>query len=539
VRFATLLVLALAALAAAPAAADTAERPLSLSEAITMSLQRNDAIIVEREALVAADAAVGGARGAYDPLLEVNGQYRRATDPVNSSFSGAPAGDLAPTVRTEQAGATLSQLIATGATVSVTANTSRTSTNSEFTFLSPAYTTDVGVTFRQPLLRNRSVDPARSGLRVAASDRRRAGASLRREVSESVASVERAYWTLVAARRELGVREESVRLATEQLEETKIRVEGGSAPETELSQPRAEVERRRGELFASREAAARAESALKLLILGGDEEALWSSRLVPLDDPEVEIQSVDVTQSMATALASRPEVEAATAVIERRKVESALARDTVHPSLDAVVSLQRFGLSGWRNSGLQGFSSDPNNPSMGPPVPQELIGGWGRSVEMLRENRYSDVTAGFQLRVPIGDRAARADAAIARSVERQAETDLTRVRKDVRAEVLNAAAALETAGQRIEASRAARESAEVQLSAERDRFSAGLSTNFLVLTRQNDLSRARLDEISARIDYRKALTEMARATGVLLKTRKIDIEETSSFEGSQENGNHG
>jgi outer membrane protein TolC len=51
----------------------------------------------------------------------------------------------------------------------------------------------------------------------------------------------------------------------------------------------------------------------------------------------------------------------------------------------------------------------------------------------------------------------------------------------------------------------------------------GISTNFLVLTRQNDLTNARVTETSALTDYRKAATEFARATGVLLEQRRIEV----------------
>jgi outer membrane protein TolC len=125
--------------------------------------------------------------------------------------------------------------------------------------------------------------------------------------------------------------------------------------------------------------------------------------------------------------------------------------------------------------------------------------------------------------LPIGNRAARAGAAIADSAERQAEADLARLRKSIRAEVLDAGAAVETAGQRIEAARSARAAAEVQLESERIRYGSGLSTNFLVLTRQNDLSRARLDEIAAQTDYRRAETALARVTGDLLAERGIEV----------------
>jgi hypothetical protein len=50
-----------------------------------------------------------------------------------------------------------------------------------------------------------------------------------------------------------------------------------------------------------------------------------------------------------------------------------------------------------------------------------------------------------------------------------------------------------------------------------------LSTNFFVLTRQNDLAQAALTETAALTDYRKALTDFARSTGVLLDERRIEI----------------
>jgi len=177
-----------------------------------------------------------------------------------------------------------------------------------------------------------------------------------------------------------------------------------------------------------------------------------------------------------------------------------------------VVSYDRFGLAGSANPG----------GSVGT-LPSNLDGRFDKSFESLGRGDFNAVRAGLVLGLPILNRAARGNAAVARHVERQAEASVDKTRKTIQAEVLDAAAALETAGQRIEAAKTGREAAEVQLSAERDRYETGLSTNFLVLTRQNDLSRARLDEISALTDYRMARTEMARATGSLIEDRGIDV----------------
>jgi len=518
------LVVALFAIVApaAPAAAQVPARDvvheLALEDAVARALERNEGILIERASADSAASAVTGAEGAYDPVLGLETAWRHLTVPVSSAFSGAPEGELAPTDEVFQAGGALVQLLPTGGVVSLRGTSARTETDGAFGLLSPAYDSRLGVELRQPLLRDRGIDAARLGLRVARADRDRSLASLRREVVDTVGEVERAYWALVAARREIAVREDAVGLAGEQLEQTRLRIEGGAAPETEIAQPRAELERRRGELLESRERLARAENALKLLILGDSDDDLWPARFAPTDAVAVEPVAVDVRAAMAEALATRPELASIEAFVVRRRAEAAFARDRVQPALDLVVSYDRFGLAGSRNRAAAGIPGLPTG------VPDELEGDFGSSLEQLVDGEFDDARIGLVLEVPIGNRTARANAEIARNAQRQAELDLDRARKEVRAEVLDAAATVDAAAARVEAARAEREAAEVQLAAERDRYAAGLSTNFLVLTRQNDLANARLAEIEASTDHRIARTELARATGALLAERGIELE---------------
>jgi outer membrane protein TolC len=503
----------------APAPAQTAPLPLTLQEAIARALEKNEDIVIERAGRDAAVAAVEGADGAYDPFLGITAGYRESTEPVNSAFSGAPEGQPAPTDERLDADATLSQLLPTGGEVSVRALTSRAETDGAFGLLSPAYGSKVGVELRQPLLRDRAVDAARLTLRVAAADRDRATASLRRQVRDTVAAVEEAYWTLVALHRVVEVGEDTVRLAEEQLAETELRIESGVAPETEISQPRAELERRRGELLAAHEAASRSENVLKLLILGDDEDTAWAQRLDPVDAVETAAEPVEIEAAMQRALAARAELAAAESLVARREAETAFAADRIRATLDLVVSYDRYGLTGSQNPAATSI------PGLEGEVPPELEGSWGSSFGALADGDFDDKRIALELGLPIGNRTARADTEIARAAERQASAELARIRKLIRAEVLDAAATLETAEGRIEAARAAREAADVQLSSERERYEAGLSTNFLVLTRQNDLAGARLSEIEALTDYRTARAELARATGSLLEERGIEVAE--------------
>lgn len=518
-RMSWILVLSLLATPGARAADETVppEVALSLSEATRRALERNTTLAVERETVSEAESAVTRARGAYDLLWNADVAYRDYRLPVNSVFSGAPNGDLAPKNAGVEASTSFSQLLPTGGAVSLFTNWGRATTNGVFTILSPAYSTGAGVSVTQPLLRNLFMDPAREGILVASADRNASRARLTRTISDTVTEVDAVYWDLVSARRDVASIENSVTLAEQQLSETKSRVEAGVLGETDIAQPTAERERRKGNLALARQVAARAENRLKRLILGDPSDPLWSARIAPTDDPEIMVESPPLAPALDAAFAKRPEIAEAESVRERTEVQVEARKSDKLPQLNLVGSYQRRGLAGSANPDAENFNGGPIV------VPPPLLGSTGRSYGTISENQFPDGSVGLSFSLPIQNRTAKANLAIARSQLQQANVNITASRQQVEAEVRDALVALEAARQRIEAARSGRAAAETQLYAEQERFAVGLSTNFLVLTRQNDLTVARVTETSSLTDYRKAATELARATGTLLERQQITV----------------
>ena len=513
-----ILALALTAAASGASLASAASMDLSLEDATRLALEANTSLAVEREGTSQSVSAVKSARGAYDFVWNTDLTWRQATDPVNSLFSGAPGGALAPEDRALDASASVTRLLPTGGSVALFTSWGRATTDGVYTILSPAYETDLGVSFRQPLSRNLSSDPVREAIRLASADRTASEAHLRQVVSDTVASVDGAYWDLVAARRDVASLESSVDLARKQLDETKTRIEMGTMSKTDVAEPTAELVRRKANLALARRRVAQAENALKLLILGDPDDPAWSARVVPKDAPEAGVAHPDLGDALRTGLAKRPEIAEAKAQRTRAEAQVAGRKSDVRPSLDLVASYERRGLAGATNPSAVDFTGQPIT------VPPPLDGGTGRSYGTIGENRFPAVSVGLALSFPISNRTAKANLAVARSQLEQASLGITAARQEVAAEIRDAVAAVETAGDRSEAARAAREAAETQLSAEQDRFEAGVSTNFLVLTRQNDLTNARFTETSALTDYRKAETELARAAGELLDQRHVEVQ---------------
>jgi outer membrane protein len=496
------------------------DHTLSLDEARAWALARNYSIATGRESLSSAVEGIRQAEGAYDFSFNLGGSFVSQTNPANSLLSGAPAGKVAPNQKTLDFTTSLSRLLPTGGTLLLQSAGGRATTDSTFTLLSPNYTTSLGLSLTQPLLRDREIDSTRRAILITRTERDRSLASLKHTVAQTVAAVETAYWNLAADQQRVHVREQAITLAAEQLEETRQRISVGNLPLTDEAQPRAEWEKRKNDLFAAQEQALRAENDLKQLILDEGADPLWQERFVPTDPVETTASTVDLESALAQAAELRPEVEEAKASVARQAIEIAAARNGLKPRLDLTASYTRNGLAGTQN---------PNTAALAlifpVVVPEALSGDLGRSWGTIADNLFPDARVGLSITVPIGNRVARAGLAIAQVGERQAAIGLAQTRQGVQIEVRNGAATVETTAQRIDATRAGREAAEIQLQAEVERFKVGRSTNFLVLTRQNDLSNARLDEITALSDYRKALTEFARAAGTLLRERQVAIAE--------------
>ena len=107
--------------------------------------------------------------------------------------------------------------------------------------------------------------------------------------------------------------------------------------------------------------------------------------------------------------------------------------------------------------------------------------------------------------------------------DRQIETQTRKELQAIQVEVRTAYRAAEVARLRSDAAHAARQYAEQQLSGEQEKFAAGLSTTFLVLTRQNDLSQARGAEVQTLTDYNKARADLQRTIATTLSENSIEI----------------
>lgn len=531
------LIATLALLAAAlPATARGQEREameLTLAEAMRIAFQNNLDIRVVGFDRRLAEEQVTTAGGAFEPVFSVGipGASNLLGAPVNAGFGGgAGAGgfgysDARNPSSTALAGAAvaktrgyagfldLGQTLPMGLRYDVGYSFSRTTTNSLFQSLNPAWDSTLQVTVSQPLLRGRGEAAAATELLLARANTDVSEAAFRARVESVLLEVERAYWELVFAERDLEVKGSSLELAHEQLERTRAQVEVGLMAPVEETQAEVQVAARETDLIVARNALENARDALRALLRADNLPGGWDTGIRPADDPEQARATPELDRAIALAMESRPEVAQGLAAVASRGVEVAAARNGLLPRADLVAQLSTNGIGGDLIV-RDGFPGE---------VVEVVPGGFGDALDQMTGLDFVSWRLGLNVSLPIGNSAAEGLHAQATINEDRAATELERTRQQVVLEVRQTWRGVRTAAEAVQSIRKTRELAERQLEIETDRFEVGMSTNFEVLQFQEDLTAARSAELRALIDQRIAETQLQRAMGLLLQRYGIAV----------------
>jgi outer membrane protein TolC len=517
-----------------------AERRLTLADAIALAVQNNLEVEVEKLNVASAETAIRAAQGAFDFRLQARPDYQRLNTPTPNVLQ-APSGNFQERNFANRF-AYLQPIQRTGGNVNVAWDLGRFSNNNAFAVLNPFVNSRLAVNFTQPLWRYRRTDFFRTEIEVRRRSANIAESELRLRTIDVVSRAEQQYWNLVAARQSVEVTREAERLAAEQLARNERMIASGTLAPVELSASRAELERRRDAFFAAVAQVTEVENALKVLLTPRRADPMWNEQIIPVDvtGPEPR-EGENLTERMTVALQSRPELEQLSLRQETNELQRRLAQEEIKPQIDLVLGYVNAGLGGAIRRGenpftassaaqftrLNQLSSLAGLPPILPPdfgsIPPEFIGGAADALRQTFNGSFQSLTGGVAFDINPRNRTARANLAQTAITEKRIGVERARLEQAIEAQVRNSIQLLQSARQRIIAARAAEAAARERLESENRLFQTGESTNFLVLTRQNDYLEARLRTVLAQLDYNRAVSRLEQATGVTLNTYNIRL----------------
>lgn len=528
----------------------TQTRSLTLTNAIALALQNNNEIEVTRNDVKIAESSLRALLGSYDPVLNFTPEYTNTVQPQPSTLGGA---DLSGVTRSKEFRAdtnVFTPLKAGGGTVNVFFNNRKSETSNSFSQLNPTYSTSLGVTFTQPLWKDRSIDSNRRQIRIQRKVIAQSDADFRRRTIEIISQVQRAYWDLVFALRDQQNRVANLDLTKENLRQIEARIDAGAAAPLQKAEVSTELANREADLLVATQQVATAENTLKQLILRDSNAAEWSETFVPTDTPSFSDDPISLDAVVQDAISNRPELQRLRLQNEINSIDIDFFKNQIAPQIDFTANYTMIGLSGTGTGPTESFtvpliSGNPTtnssafllnelrqlNPNIvvpdvtiDPPVPPRFLGGYGQSLSNLFSNDTRSYSFGVTFSFPIGNRTARANLAAAKYQKDRIAAQTRSQEQSVIAEVRNAVQAVETARQRVLTARRARENAEIQLSGERKLYEVGRSTTFLLFQRENALTNARNSEIRAETDYNKALADLQKATSTTFRANNITVD---------------
>jgi HAE1 family hydrophobic/amphiphilic exporter-1 len=481
---------------------------LSLDEAIRTSLENNLGIRLETYDFRMSGENLRGSYGIFDPL---------ATGTIRQSSSQSPSISSFQAESTEQTlfNFGLAGNLPTGANYDIRFDNDRTDQGGGVQFVNPSYSSSLGASITQPLLRDFGMDITRRGITIARNNLGISREAFRVAIMDTAVSVEQAYLQLIYARRAVNVVKESLFLARDQARITQIRIDVGASAPLDILQPRVTIATSEEQLILAVANVRDAEDRLRQLLNLAPTE--WDRPIVPTEDVSYTPTTISLDAAVARAFELRPELRQLDLATENLRVQSLYARNQTLPVVDLFLGYNTAGTAG------RVYDIDPDT---GRPTTEVLRStSYFQGLEQIFRNDFPSWNIGVNLAVPIFNVAARAEA-------RRSELDLERshvseeqLRQNIRVDVRNAARAVETAARSIQATRAAREAAEQNLEAERRRYENGMTTNFQVLEIQQQLSDARVRELQATVLYAQNLANYHRAVGDILDVRNITVDE--------------
>ena len=486
--------------------------PLSLGQAVEAALKQATSV---RDAEAAFRAARGANRresGVFDPELFASTSHRHEDQPAAPLFSRATVLHNKETTTSGGARVTLPF----GTKLSLSLDAVRFESDSAFTALSPQYDATGTLSLRQPLLKG--FGPGAWGERSATGREYDAARARYEDAVLAVRSeVERTYWDLYAAERDLAVSRLIRDQATALLSQAEFRNQAGLVGPNQVANARVFVAEQEQTLLDREESLDKISDQVASLM--GARPPGGSSRYRPTDEPPGEFPVPDQDSLVARAMAKNNGLRAAEHDLAAARARHVGARWNAYPQLDLIGTLGGKGLAGTpRDSSFFGAGFGPMTA-----LPTS---DFGDAYAQTRDRKYPTWSAGLEVTIPLGFRQGAGERDRLRAEADRSEQQMIAARRSLEERVRAGHRELTNATKRLSAARLGVDASIEQVRIGVIEYQNGRTTAF-------ELVRLGADLASAQQRYSQALVRTAKAVAELRLLTSGDYPGTTGGNGNQ------
>ena len=505
---------------------------LSLNDAIALALENNIGLEIQRYTFQTNDIALKssytGTNGSWDPTLTSAVNWGRNQNiQTNSVTAGGQSVNINNT-RTRNFG--IQQGFKTGGNLTFGFNNASRTTNNANDIFGPTLTSSLQLQGTQPLLNGFGLALNTRGIVIAKNNIRAADFTFRQQINTLVNQVVQAYWNLVSASLNVNVARQSLELSERLLEQNKKQIEIGTMAPIDIKQTEVQVANGEVSLITAEASIATQENTLKNLLSrnGLASATIASAHIIPTSRVEVPaVEPVQPIQDLTEmALRSRPELDQQRIQMENTNINLKATRNSMLPTVSLTGNISNPASGGPINS-IPNFNPITNQviPRDLSRVNGDLIGGYSNILRQLWGQQTINYTIGFNINIPLCNRAAQYTMATQELQLRTAQLQLKQQENTIRADVANAQINIASARARFQSSEKALAAQEAVVDGTQRKFQLGTATLFEVITQQNNLATSRQNLVTAQVAYANARLAMDAATGSLMEKYNVVLDE--------------
>ena len=398
-----------------------------------------------------------------------------------------------------------------GTLLTVTSGDSRITTNSTRTNLIPQLNASYLIQVRQHILQGLGFAPNRRYIVIARNNREIVDIAFRQQIIFTTTQIENLYWNLVSAYEDLTAKQRALALAQQLEANNRRQLQVGTLAQIDVVNAQAQVASAEQDIIISQTNLQLQELLMKNAITKHENDpALVAAAVVPTDRMQLPpVEPVEPIQELIQeALQRRPELAQARIDLTNRRISENSARNAMLPALDLVAN--------YGGSGLAGLV----NPSAPPSTATFPVGFTDAFTSM---NEHPTYFVGFNVNIPIRNRAAQADQIRSELEYRQAEVHVQQLQNQIGIDVRNAQFAVQQNRARVDSAGKQRDYAAQVLDAEQKKLVQGMSTTFNVLQDMSNLSTAENNLVAAMTAYEQSKVQLEVVTARTLDDLGISI----------------
>ncbi len=403
---------------------------------------------------------------------------------IEKNFKAAKDESYTYTI-TRLAGITITEALPTGANINLSGN---------YSDINPkdkpfSQNTSAGITFSQPLLKGLGIDLNNASIKTAEINEKINVLSLKSKLIDMVISVISAYRAYFQSIKQLEISRLSVENSKKLVEINKELIAAGRMAKIEIVQTEADIATREVSLIATENSVDAARLALIKLLEIGRHVKINPTEQITINEDMV----LNAKELKETAFKNRIDFLTSNLNLEIAKMNLGQAKNNMLPDLSLT--------GGYRHN--RTFISD----------------------ESYSPSQSENWDAGIKFTVPLKDLTLKQGYLNAKINFKKTETGISQLKENIEIEVEDSIRTAEMKLRQVKLAKQANKLSRQKLDIENEKLKAGRSSNFQILTYQNDLVTSQNNELNAIIDYLNSITNLHKTTGTTLEGWGIKIAE--------------